>query len=345
MLLFFGLLVFSSGSDDDSAAVVVSSQNPSGAPTVELRAEDMVVSVVPSAGCNVRSIEYKNREILRQAPSIAEQSGFLHGVPLLYPTPNRVRDSTFRYEGQTFEFPANNDAHFLHGLVHSAPFTLVDHEAHAKASRATFQLEFRPDEPWFEKFPFEHVLRIALEVKPDRLRWTYTVDNSKGKKPIPYGFGVHPWFLYQGSRAKTRLTVPATDWMEAVELLPTGKLVPLDGSRFDARGGLSLDGFVIDDVYFGMTEDSPARIDFEETGLSIDLHASPEFTHMVVYTPEAPWFCVENQTCSTDAHNLYARGLVKESHLLIVPAGKTQSGWVEYIFHDRSDTGPTRERR
>jgi aldose 1-epimerase len=120
--------------------------------------------------------------------------------------------------------------------------------------------------------------------------------------------------------------------MEAVELLPTGKLVDLQGSRFDARLGRSLDGFVIDDVFFGMKEASPARIHFEEAGLSIALKASPEFTHMVVYTPEEPWFCVENQTCSTDAHNLYSQGFREESHLLIVPAGKSQSGSVQLEF-------------
>ena len=44
---------------------------------------------------------------------------------------------------------------------------------------------------------------------------------------------------------------------------------------------------------------------------------------------DAAWFCVEDQTCSTDAHNLYARGLKQESHLQIVEPGKTQSGWIE----------------
>ena len=32
--------------------------------------------------------------------------------------------------------------------------------------------------------------------------------------------------------------------------------------------------------------------------------------------------CMENQTRSTDAHNLYAKGLEKEAHLLIAEKGR-----------------------
>ncbi len=120
--------------------------------------------------------------------------------------------------------------------------------------------------------------------------------------------------------------------MEAEKLLPTGKLLPLDGSKFDARKPKSLAGFDADDVYFGMKSSAPAVIDFREPRLKITLEASDDFTHLVLYTPKEPWFCVENQTCSTDAHNLFAKGLKKESHLQVVEPGKTATGHVEMKF-------------
>ena len=86
---------------------------------------------------------------------------------------------------------------------------------------------------------------------------------------------------------------------------------------------------MIDDVYFGMTPQKPTTIDLRDIRLKLLLRGSADFTHLVVYTPNADWFCVENQTCSTDAHNLHAKGLVKESHLQIVPPGKKQSGTLE----------------
>jgi aldose 1-epimerase len=185
--------------------------------------------------------------------------------------------------------------------------------------------------PFHKLFPHPHALKLTITVTNNAVRWDYAVDNSAGTTHVPFGFALHPWFLYQGERKETLLTVPATHWMEAVNLLPTGKLIALEETKLDARKGRSLEGFVIDDVYFGLRPDAPTRIEFRDKGLAIDLAASADFTHLVVYTPEGqPWFCVENQTCSTDAHNLHENGLKRESNLLIVEPGKSHSGWIEY---------------
>ena len=55
-------------------------------------------------------------------------------------------------------------------------------------------------------------------------------------------------------------------------------------------------------------------------------------------------FCVRAQTCSTDAHNLFARGLKRESHLQVVEPGKTGSGWVE-LKAESSSRGRIANRR
>jgi aldose 1-epimerase len=59
----------------------------------------------------------------------------------------------------------------------------------------------------------------------------------------------------------------------------------------------------------------------------VTLEASEIFKHMVVYTPsKRDFFCLENQTCSTDAHNLYEKGFTEEAHLLILePVGSPGS--------------------
>jgi aldose 1-epimerase len=66
----------------------------------------------------------------------------------------------------------------------------------------------------------------------------------------------------------------------------------------------------------------------------MQLSTSNEFSHVVVYTPNAPYFCIENQTCSTDAHNLYTRGYHKESGLEIVESGTSKKGEIRWVFND-----------
>ncbi|GAG43851.1 unnamed protein product, partial [marine sediment metagenome] len=59
------------------------------------------------------------------------------------------------------------------------------------------------------------------------------------------------------------------------------------------------------------------------------------FTHSVVYTQQTGHFCLENQTCSTDAHNLHARGLRKEAHLTILRPGESLTAWIEIVVNDQ----------
>lgn len=294
------------------------------------------VKLAPAAGCNLYSLTYDGVELLRQPPSLKELPGFHYGNPILYPSPNRVRESKFSFGGKTYQFTPNDGKNFLHGIVHSSVWEVTD--VTDKPESVTFhcELKFAPGSDHFKLFPLEHVLKHNITVTDGAVKFEFVVDNTQGKAPVPFGWAYHPWFLYQGARANTYLTVPAAQRMEVddkvpPELLPTGKLIDVAESRYDCRSGRSLGNWFVDDVWFGLTPDKPAVIDFLERSLKITLKGSEEFTHLVVYTPlDEPWFCVENQTCSTDAHNLHAKGLTKESHLMIVEPGKTRAGTVEF---------------
>lgn len=324
-----------SGTDGQAVSPRVERRIEAGMAIYTLEYGDLAARVVPDAGANMVSLRWRDREYLRVPPP-EHTKGFMYGVPILYPTPNRVRDAKFTYNGREFSFQANNGANFIHGLVHDKAFTarvLPSMSDNGKSAALECLLHFAPGTPMFERFPLEHTLRVVISVQPNKARWDYSVVVPDKKQTVPFGFGLHPWFLYQGERARTFLTVPAEALMESSALLPTGKLLPLEGHRFDMRQPRSLADLVTDDVFFGMRPDRPALLDFRGNGLQVQLAASDDFTHMVVYTPaNADYFCVENQTCSTDAHNLHAQGKTREAHLLEVAPGQTRSGWIEYRF-------------
>jgi aldose 1-epimerase len=290
------------------------------------------VSVVPEAGCNVFSIVHDGQELLKKPKSLKDLPGFMYGNPVCYPTPNRVANAEFTFEGKAYKFPANNGKNFLHGLVHSAAWEYLGAEGSAAETTLHNRIVFKEGTDWFKLFPFAHTFKLAITVKEGSVKFTYTVENT-GAGPVPFGLAFHPWFLYQGSRAQTFLQVPATHLYEVSDpsptgLIPTGKLLDLEGNPHDLRTARTLEDFVIDDVFQGMTPDKPATIDFREAHLKITLPATADFTHMVVYTPKEPWFCVENQTCSTDAINLQPK--LKEANLIVVPAGKSHTGTAEF---------------
>jgi aldose 1-epimerase len=76
-----------------------------------------------------------------------------------------------------------------------------------------------------------------------------------------------------------------------------------------------------------------ARVSYPGYGLDVQLVTTDDFSHIVLYSPRGTdFFCLENQTCSTDAHNLYDRGFREESGLKFVLPGRFHSGSVTYLI-------------
>lgn len=292
---------------------------------------ETVALFVPAAGANVQSIVHRGVEYLHQPDELAKLPGVHSGTPVLYPTPNRVKGGRFEFEGKTYKFQDGPDNH-MHGLVNRAQFTVESTHVTDDSASVTAAIRFDETSERGRLFPWEHTFRIKVTVREGAVRWDYEVDNDTSGKALPFGVALHPYIKYQGSRTNTFLQVPAQSLMAAVQRLPTGKLLNLEGHQLDAREPVSLEGYQSDDVFFGMTPEKPARVEFRDVGRSVTFKASEEFTHLVVWTPERPFMGIENQTCSTDAHNLAARGMNEVAHLQVCPPGEKRQGWVSYIF-------------
>jgi aldose 1-epimerase len=308
----------------------------SGLEVLVLRYEDpkqptrsLEARVAPAAGANLFSLKVGADELLVQVP-LAELASSAAGTPVLFPMPNRVRDATFVFEGQRFQFPANSGPNFIHGLVRRRPFHAGEPVSSAREASASVWIDWDSAQPDFAHFPLEHRLSLTFTLTRAGLAIGYAVEN-RGKGPLPFGFGLHPWFRVPGDRAAVFLKIPAAQRMEAVDKLPTGKLIPVQRTSFDLRRPTPLAGLDLDDVYFGVTPGAAPSFEWRDRDVRVSLGASRQFTHVVVFTPpERPTFCIENQTSSTDAHNLHARGLDREAHLIVVEPGKTARGSVDW---------------
>ena len=290
-----------------------------------------IAKLVPDAGCNVMSLSVDGVEYFHQPPKLKDLAGVSSGNPILYPTPNRVKDSKFTFRGKTFVLDENENRNFIHGLVNRSSWEVVGMELDSQRASIRCKVAFAEGAREYEKFPITHDFYMTVRVSANAVRWTYEVDNSGGDSAVPFGVALHPYFVYQGERAETHLTIPATHQMEPTsELLMTGKLIPAENLPHALKQPIPLKDSKFDTVFFGLTEKEPTVIDFRSTQRKVTLKASDEFTHLVVWTPDRNYFGIENQTCSTDAHNLAADGKVKEAHLQVCEPGEKMSGWVEY---------------
>jgi aldose 1-epimerase len=293
-------------------------------------AEEKEVRIAPQAGANLFSLKVGGEELLLQPEKLADLKLNRTGTPLLFPTPNRVRDAVFTFEGHTFRFEPNNKANYIHGFARHRAWSFEPPVATKDAATAKLALDWSRQDAAFASFPIEHRLEITYSLRRDGVRIAYTVHN-RDRRRLPFGFGLHPWFRVPGAREDVLLEVPATHRMEAEEQLPTGKLLPVEGTPYDLSPRVPLAQLGLDDVYTGLRRGRAPSFELVDRGLQVELASSPEFTHVVVFTPkDRPTFCIENQTSSTDAHNLHAKGLRKEAHLQVIPPGKTARGAVDW---------------
>jgi aldose 1-epimerase len=165
---------------------------------------------------------------------------------------------------------------------------------------------------------------------------TYQVHN-KSARTLPFGFALHPYFSTLGDKHDVFISIPAQAVMEAdEEMLPTGRIFDVNKvmyAMYDLREPLPVDYLKLDHVYTRLNQPAPSIVDYTRLAMQLHISATDDFTHAVIFTPEQlPSFCIEYQTCSTDAINLHhqSSALREAAHLLEVQPGAIFSGTLRY---------------
>jgi aldose 1-epimerase len=290
------------------------------------------LTFTPEIGSNLISLKVGGTEYLCDYGATPRGNRIL-GTPILYPTPDRVRNATFTFDGRTFTLEPNAGSEFIHGLVREVPWIYDPPVATPDGIAATTRVTFEQGKPYYDRFPIRNTLELTYTLRPNGMRLDFTVHNEDARQRLPFGLGIHPYFRIVGPRESVRIQVPARKWQEVTrtDLLPTGRLLDMEDGPADLRTPTSLGTLDLDDVFWGLRPETPQVIFYDHIGKKMTLTASEFFTHSAVYTPLGrPFFCVENQSCSTDAHNLYAQGGQEVAHLVILDPGQSLAAWVEF---------------
>jgi len=308
------------------------------------QSKSMTVCVAPDLGSNMFRFRVGEFDIIYCEPELLKRTDFT-GTFVLWPLPNRVRDKHYVYQGQTYSLeavkrPQGNDV-LIHGLVLDRQWRYVEPVYGKDEVSVTTSIDITPQSPYYLSYPFDSQLSLTYTLTREGVSIAYHVQN-KSSKDMPFGFALHPYFSTLSGKRNTSVSIPANYVMEAdEELLPTGRLLDVRGimyAMFDLRRSVPIANLKLDHVYTGIQEQGVATIDYKEEAIKLAISASQEFTHMVIYTPppeaDGPYFCLENQTCSTDAINVHHRGMKEIAHLLELHPGESSDGWIRYTVSD-----------
>jgi aldose 1-epimerase len=199
--------------------------------------------------------------------------------------------------------------------------------ARRSASEAALTCAFHSaDFPELRKeYPFPHELRLAWTLTEGDLLVRVMVRNT-GEGRMPMGFGLHPYFsapfFEDTPRSECLVTVPAAQYWELEDSLPTGKVRKARGA-YDLRGGRPLEGMSFDDVFTGLGGgETRSVVDDRSKKVRLVIESGPEFREMVVFTPPGRnAIAIEPYTCTTDAVNL-ERGGVDAGLIVLDPGGE-----------------------
>ncbi len=305
-------------------------------------ARSITVGIAPELGSNMFRLRVGEHELIYCEPALLKRMDFT-GNFVLWPLPNRVRDRRYTYQGGAYSLadvarPQGNDV-LIHGLVFDQPWQYDRPVVGPDSVTVTTHIDITPASPHYQAYPFASRLTLTYTLTANGVTVAYGVEN-KGTADLPFGFALHPYFATLSGAADTTVSIPATQVMEADEdLLPTGRVLDVDGlmySMLDLRQPVPVGALRLDHVYTGLLPGQDAVIAYPEQAMRLRLSASDDFTHMVIYTLGGDaFFCLENQTCATDAVNLYAQGRQDIAHLQQVHAGDTAEGFIRYtVEHD-----------
>ena len=294
--------------------------------------------VVPEEGMNTARV-IVNGQVVIDWDEKRFYGGGTYGIPVLYPTPNKLPGGKYTFEGQDYVMKVRGQVLESHGLVRKEPFEVKDIRVSDDSVSITGMLDFNPGAAVFEGFPFVSELWITVTVSMDDWRFDYRVVN-KDTKDLPFGLALHPFFYRQGketcyrSDCDTILTLAEP----GDEYVTTGRTRDPKASNEDIQTWTNPDRRIQRSgvCYFGCdpVKETGEVWYSDSTGLKVRLTGTEEFKYLVTFAPEGfPYFCLESQTCSADPINTYERGLHDAANLTIVKPGESFEGAANYHFY------------
>jgi aldose 1-epimerase len=255
---------------------------------ISLVAGTATVAIDVERGCRLGSLCISGRELLIGPPNPVDRS-FFWGSFLMAPWAGRIADGLLTWDGSTHRLPRRDGRHAIHGVTYDRPWT-VERSA---AQEVSLTCELGP-----AGWPLGGLARQRFGLYTDHL---VAEAELVAERPMPAALGWHPWL--RRPDGDLRLSVEGEEVLETVDLIPTGRRLPVD-ARADLRGGPPIGDRRLDHVYVDPA--SPAVVRWPDLELLVEF-APPLRTLVVHSRPGA--LCVEPQTAWPNAPALARAGV------------------------------------
>lgn len=267
--------------------------------------------MLPEIGGNL--IAFRDNEsgyrFLRE-PAESEMEQFkenpgVHGIPVLFP-PNRYEDGKFPWNGQTYQFPVNEEAtgNHLHGFLHTIPWTVEEFGTTPLESYVTVSVKIDEQHPVFAMLPHKFIFRLRYSLSADGLSQQVFIRND-GDQVMPCLLAFHTTLnapFSEGSTSedcKVKFTI-GQRWELNERKLPTGKYQALTVEEEQMRGeGVSPYFEEMDNHYTAFPQNGRNRMELTDSKLGKTLlyDVGTSYKQWMIWNNNAgrQYFCPEPQ--------------------------------------------------
>jgi aldose 1-epimerase len=183
----------------------------------------------------------------------------------------------------------------------------------------TFSTSFDADA--HRGYPFALRAEVTYRVLDKGMRCEFRIRNV-GAGAAPVAAGNHPYFAVGSDRIDAdTLHVPFRSTLQYKDLVPTGKVLPVEGTPYDFRRPRPIGGTVFNTCYLHPERDPDGllriRLSSSKTGRAVTVALDKTCDYVVLYSgdplPESHRrraLAIEPMTCGSDAFNHPEWGLV-----------------------------------
>lgn len=231
---------------------------------------------------------------------------------VLIPFPGRIPQGRYAFAGETFQLELNDKEgpNAIHGFVRTQPWRCSLNTMNEVAYRVDV------DEATYgsKGYPFSLAIQIRYRLDENSLSCTFEIENA-GRRAAPVGAGFHPYFTVGTTLIdEAVLRLPCAGLVEFSDrLLPTGKILSVEGTEWDYRAARPIGGRRFNHCYVQLERDTDgiavASLSHAASGRTIEVFMDRSFSSVVVYSGEAITsqarraLAIEPMTCATDAFN------------------------------------------
>ena len=236
---------------------------------------------------------------------------------VLIPFPGRIREGAYSFQGKKYQLDKNDKEgpNAIHGFLRKNLWEIVSRSA----ASVSFATSLRPDE--HPGYPFSLDAVLDYDVSSEGLTCRFRITNS-GDLAAPVAAGFHPYFTVGSSKIdEDLLHLPMASMLDFKDMLPTGGVLPVEGTPFDFRAPRAIGSLAINSCFLDPIRDADGLIRIvlssKNAGRNVTVWMDKAFDFVVLYSgdplPEPhrrASLAIEPMTCGSDAFNYQQWGLV-----------------------------------